>query len=188
MGKCVSKPTSDDSTDNNDIILIKKNITPTTTTTNKLNTINTNNINKIIPELPDFPCQHKLMPCYVYSVYDGDTVSIVYEVNSSLIKTKVRLLGIDTPEMKRGKNKHIEEKQAAIICRNYLSSLILNKRINIIMEDVDKYGRMLGYLYMDGKTKSINEILIEKNYAKQYKGKREPWTLMELNTIIEKSK
>ena len=68
---------------------------------------------------------------YVIKVYDGDTITsaskMPYE-NSSLFRFSVRLNGIDTPEIK-SKNKN--EKALAILARDSLSQLIMNKNVTL---------------------------------------------------------
>jgi endonuclease YncB( thermonuclease family) len=122
------------------------------------------------------------------SVYDGDTINIVF--NPFSIKTdhiyrfRTRLLGIDTPEIK---TKNLKEKEKALLVRQYLRDLILDKIIFIKCEGFDKYGRLLAYIYtesyshcdivnndnnlkMGGMLNSVNQMLINKDYAYLYDG------------------
>lgn len=101
---------------------------------------------------------------YVESVYDGDTItcSIDCGFNFLMKKQKIRLLGIDTPEI-RG-----EERERAIYVRDKLREKILNKNI-IIKTEKDKkgkYGRYLATIYYNNE--NINDWLIENGYAKKY--------------------
>lgn len=130
---------------------------------------------------------------YVESVYDGDTITlgvpmsftthnykidnkdILVELNKITSPTinasvRVRLHGIDTPELKPlksmlNRDKHIQE---AIKARDYLSSLILNKIIYVEFMDNDKYGRPLAKIYQNNIC--INDDMITKGYAKPYDG------------------
>lgn len=139
-------------------------------------------------DLPDFPYQNQVIKCRVYDVYDGDTISITYKIDRIPVKAKIRLLGIDAPEIRSGKDRLPEEKVAAKICRDYLSSLILGKEIDIVMTNFDKYGgRYLGQIYMPNDPYSINKLMIDMGYARPYTGeKKQPWDLSELNSIIGK--
>ena len=68
---------------------------------------------------------------HVIKVYDGDTITIASKMpyeNSSLFRFSVRLNGIDTPEIK-SKNKN--EKALAILARDSLSQLIMNKNVTL---------------------------------------------------------
>lgn len=133
----------------------------------------------------------------VDSVYDGDTITLVVPIkmeiydmdspntlkstnpnniaNIKLNKIKVRLFGIDTPELKPSKNlinreAHIAKAKEA---RDFLSNMILNKIIKINFLQNDKYGRPLVKLYannVEGKEICLNELMISKGFAKEYDG------------------
>jgi endonuclease YncB( thermonuclease family) len=136
---------------------------------------------------------------YVESVYDGDTITILVPIKLSVFnmvstntidfnsntnpnenivlnKIKVRLYGIDTPELKPNKNlpnrdEHIAKAKEA---RNFLSGLILNKIIMVTFLFNDKYGRPLVKLYTKEITSDViclNDLMIKKGYAKKYNGR-----------------
>ncbi len=97
---------------------------------------------------------------YIIKVYDGDTVTAIVDCGFSIkLKIRVRLYGINTPEV-RGK-----ERPEGLKSRDYLRGLILNK--DIILETIKdkkgKYGRYIGIIHLDGK--NINELLVENKYA-----------------------
>jgi micrococcal nuclease len=102
-------------------------------------------------------------------VYDGDTVHMVFKQphSNECFKWIIRINGIDTPEIK---SKNHNEKNAAIIARDYLRSLILDKIIIVECGDFDKYGRLLGELYLEGNNIPLSKQMIEKGYAKTYDG------------------
>ena len=102
-------------------------------------------------------------------VYDGDTIHVVFKMPNSneCYKWIIRMIGIDTPEMK---TKNTYEKQLAIKARDFLRNLILDKIIVIECLDFDKYGRLLGDIYSEGNDMSMSNQLIEKGYAKAYDG------------------
>jgi endonuclease YncB( thermonuclease family) len=135
---------------------------------------------------------------YVESVYDGDTITLlvpiklsVYSMNDkdkinlnsdtnpsnsvSLHKVKVRLFGIDTPEIKPSKKlpnreKHIAKAKEA---RDFLLNMILNKIIKVKFFTNDLYGRPLVKLYaMNVELKEIclNDLMVSKGYANKYDG------------------
>lgn len=100
----------------------------------------------------------------VTSVYDADTITCDIDLGFGVIlkKQKIRLFGIDAPEM-RG-----DEREEGIKSRNFLRSLILDKDILLkTMKDKRcKYGRWIGLIYQsDNSGKPINYLLIEKGYA-----------------------
>ena len=114
---------------------------------------------------------------YVTDVYDGDTITCIVDCgfNLGIQKTKIRLYGINTPEL-RG-----DERDLGIFVRDELRKKILNKHIFLktIKDKKGKYGRYLGTIYVENEeteeteeTKEtyicINEWLLEKDYAVPY--------------------
>ena len=101
---------------------------------------------------------------YVTSVYDADTIIVKIDLGFgfSFDKLKIRLYGINAPEM-RG-----EERNEGIISRDYLRELILDKEIYLetYKDEKGKYGRYLGTIYLNEE--NINEKLIKEGYAKIY--------------------
>ena len=118
----------------------------------------------------------------ITSVYDGDgAYDSVIDMGMKLyIERKVRLYGIDTPELK-GK-----EKDAGKKVRNFVRELILNKNVVLYTkkDKSGKYGRLLASIKLENGT-DLAELLIAKKYAKLYLGgKKKKWTQSELHTII----
>lgn len=111
----------------------------------------------------------------VVDVYDGDTITIVIFNKLWYEKHKLRLNGIDTPEMKPSKDlpnreEHIKK---AHLAKDKLSELILNKIIYVDIEGNEKYGRLLGTIYLKNccfKTKNINQFMLDNKYAYEYHG------------------
>lgn len=101
---------------------------------------------------------------FVVSVYDGDTITVDIDLGFNVWKMaeKIRLYGIDTPEI-RG-----EEREDGLIAKDWLESKIKGKEI--ILETVKdrsgKYGRMLGIIWYDGDC--INDLLVEEELAEVY--------------------
>lgn len=99
---------------------------------------------------------------FVESVYDGDTITISIDCGFGIVlkKQKIRLYGINTPEV-RG-----EERELGLISRDKLREKILNKNIVIetIKDKKGKYGRYLGIIYYEGE--NINDWLVKNNLAK----------------------
>ena len=98
----------------------------------------------------------------IISVYDGDTVTALVDLGFGIsTKIKVRLKGIDTPEL-RGS---IEEKVKGIAAREFLRDKVLDKDIVIqtFKDKKGKYGRYIGVLWVDDT--NINELLVEQGHA-----------------------
>jgi endonuclease YncB( thermonuclease family) len=108
-------------------------------------------------------------------VYDGDTVHIVFRIPNSdeCYKWIIRLIGIDTPEIK---SKNANEKKKANEACEYLRNLILNKLIIVECLEFDKYGRLLGNLFLEGDSVSLSQKMISAGFAKPYDGgHKEGW-------------
>ena len=90
-------------------------------------------------------------------VYDGDTIAVVENGR----KIRVRLVGIDSPETSKGKNKPAQPFNQK--SKNYLSWLILNETIEIKSYGIDRYGRILGVVYYEGD--NINLEMVKEGYG-----------------------
>ena len=94
----------------------------------------------------------------VVKVYDGDTVTcdISLGFNVELRKQKIRLLGINAPEV-RGSSR-----SSGIISRDALRSRILNKKVTLktFKDKKGKYGRWLGEIWIDDEC--INSWLLSE--------------------------
>ena len=120
----------------------------------------------------------------VVKVYDCDTITIatkfpyltILNESNIMYRFHVRLLGIDTPEIK---TKNEDEKSIAHLAQKTLSDLILNKNVSLKNTSLDKYGRILATVYMDDGIE-ISKWAIEKRFAVYYDGgtKKSPksWT------------
>ena len=109
-------------------------------------------------------------------VVDGDTLI----VNNNGKESKVRLIGVDTPEsVSSDKSKNCIEGE---IASNYTKSLITPKQELYLTKDVsntDKYGRLLRFVWMEKpsetptedeiKTKMLNARLVYDGYAQAKK-------------------
>jgi endonuclease YncB( thermonuclease family) len=100
----------------------------------------------------------------VIKVYDGDTITVDIDLGFGieLKKQSIRLLGINTPEV-RG-----EEREQGLISKEALSNRILNKTILLktYKDKKGKYGRWLGEIYLGEE--NLNEWLINEGYAEKY--------------------
>jgi micrococcal nuclease len=110
-----------------------------------------------------FKGEEKLAKCV--SVYDGDTVRVVFPIHKTLYKWNCRLNRIDTPELKTN---NVLEQSFGYEVRDKIREKILNKMVTIKCDNFDKYGRLLAEIYIDGI--SINQWLIDNKYAFEYDG------------------
>jgi micrococcal nuclease len=108
----------------------------------------------------------------VDNVVDGDTIDVVIDLGFDILfKSRVRLAGIDTPESRTTDK---AEKALGLEAKEYLKKHIkAAKTVTIRTEKMDsseKYGRILGWVYLDGESESINNKMIKDGYAWGYLG------------------
>jgi len=108
--------------------------------------------------------------CIVERIIDGDTFVCSGE--------KVRLIGIDTPESRP--NKHMEKQRSlgdekTILAFGKEAKKFVQKilpvgtkvRLEFDVQQRDKYGRLLAYVWLpDGRM--LNEVILEEGYAMLY--------------------
>ena len=99
---------------------------------------------------------------YVRRVYDGDTITVDIDLGFVVFlqKQKIRLAGINTPEL-RG-----EERESGIKSRDALREKISNKwvRIKTSKDKKGKYGRWIGEIWLEEA--NINQWLLSEKLAK----------------------
>jgi micrococcal nuclease len=108
----------------------------------------------------------------VKGVVDGDTIDVLIDLGFDILfSSRVRLAGIDTPE---SRTKDKAEKALGLESKEYLKKRIMAAKNVVIktekMDSSEKYGRILGWIYLDGEGNSINTEMIEKGYAWGYLG------------------
>jgi len=109
----------------------------------------------------------------VVKVYDGDTCTCVVDLGFKLsARIKVRLVGIDTPEIR---TKDLEEKKKGYETRDWLREKILGKKVMLHTAKKGKFGRWLGTIWEIEEDKlefenSYNGKLISEGFAKVYSG------------------
>lgn len=112
-------------------------------------------------------------------VYDGDTIHVVFKMPNSneCFKWIIRMMGIDTPEMK---SKNANEKAKATQARDFLKGKILDKVVILDCLEFDKYGRLLGNVFLEGEEQSLSQQMISNGHAKAYDGgTKEGWAELE---------
>jgi micrococcal nuclease len=123
----------------------------------------------------------------VTKVVDGDTIDVVIDLGFSIMfASRVRLAGIDTPESRTTDKK---EKALGLESKKYLADRLKDAKNIIIktekMDSSEKYGRILGWLYVAGEGNSINHEMIEKGYAWGYLGDTK---VKDFDALLEKRK
>lgn len=102
------------------------------------------------------------LKCEVIKVYDGDTIWVkttgLPGANGE-VRVKIRMLGINTPELSKKQPGAIEAKQ-------YLTELIMGKVVYCSFKDLDNFGRALATVYYGGL--NVNQHMIDKGLAVPY--------------------
>lgn len=108
----------------------------------------------------------------VEGVVDGDTIDVLIDLGFDILfASRVRLAGIDTPE---SRTKDLKEKALGLESKEYLKKHLKDAKSVVIktekMDSSEKYGRILGWVYVDGNTESLNDKMINDGYAWGYMG------------------
>ena len=114
-------------------------------------------------------------------IIDGDSL----EINNN----KIRLFGIDAPEIKQICKKPYlvisflvslsfqKKYECGLLATNQLKKLIDNKTVKCISENKDRYNRYLSICYL--KNKDINSWLVKNGYAIAYRRYSKKYVLEE---------
>ncbi len=97
----------------------------------------------------------------VLRVIDGDTIEIE---DAEKVAKKVRYIGIDTPEtVDPRRSEQCFGKEASAKNKELVQGqeIYLEKDVS----EVDKYGRLLRYIYLESSDISVNEQLVTEGYA-----------------------
>jgi len=108
----------------------------------------------------------------VENVVDGDTIDVLIDLGFDILfQSRVRLAGIDTPE---SRTKDLSEKALGLESKEYLKKYLKDAKSVVIktekMDSSEKYGRILGWVYVNGDTESLNDKMINDGYAWGYMG------------------
>jgi len=126
----------------------------------------------------------------IVKVLDGDTIDVLIDLGFDLFKKeRVRIAGVDTPEKR---TRDLEEKALGIDATNWLKKKLedtiagdgdeLTIRTELV-GGTGKYGRLLGWLYINEDLISLNEQMITEGYAWSYDGGTKQKNFEELREI-----
>jgi micrococcal nuclease len=100
----------------------------------------------------------------VTRVVDGDTLLIEARDRDKDV-TRIRLWGVDTPELARGKKAGMHFGAEA---KAFAERTMMGRRVHVVLSPKrtrGKYGRLLAYVYLDRGGPMFNEMLLEEGYA-----------------------
>lgn len=108
----------------------------------------------------------------VSRVVDGDTIDADIDLGFDISLTKrIRLAGVDTPESRTIDK---AEKALGLDAKNWLKHRLEEVKDIIIRTELpdstEKYGRIIGHLYINSEEVSLNNQMIAEGYALTYDG------------------
>ena len=92
----------------------------------------------------------------VVGIADGDTITVLQDRK----QFKIRLYGIDTPEKRQDFGTRAKE---------FTSSMLYRKQVRVVQEDIDRYGRVVGIVYVDPGETCANEEIVKNGFAWVYR-------------------
>lgn len=98
----------------------------------------------------------------VVVVYDGDTIKVKFD---SGLERRVRLIGIDTPEIEETP---LETGLQANLAKRFTFHHLFRKSVELTYEQEkeDKYGRLLAYAWTESGL--FNEFILEEGFARVF--------------------
>ena len=96
------------------------------------------------------------LPVGVVAVSDGDTVRVTIRGGGGNLPFKVRLHGIDAPEL---------DQEFGVDSRDQLAAMPAGKSVFVDVLCVDRYGRQVGILHEGNPRQSFNKQMIEGGMA-----------------------
>jgi micrococcal nuclease len=105
-------------------------------------------------------------------VVDGDTIDASIDLGFDIaLEKRIRLAGVDTPE---SRTSDANEKKYGLESKEWLKHHIENAK-NILIktelpDSTEKYGRIIGHLFINDQEASLNDQMIVEGYAWTYDG------------------
>lgn len=107
-------------------------------------------------------------PADVLRVIDGDTFEARVRIWPGMdITTKIRLRGIDAPEMHARCD---EERARAIAARDVLTDLLDEGSVGVSNVKLDKYGGRVDADVSTAATSDVGAAMLERGLARRYSG------------------
>ena len=108
----------------------------------------------------------------ISKVVDGDTIDADIDLGFDIsLSKRIRLAGIDTPE---SRTTNIKEKAMGLESKEWLKKTLEGAKDILIKTELpdstEKYGRIIGHLFINGQETSLNNQMIYEGYALDYDG------------------
>jgi len=126
------------------------------------------------PQWSDMPVVKGSYAAELLRVIDGDTFEARVHLWPGLaVTTKVRLRGIDAPEMHA---RCPQERNKAAAARDALTSILADGELTVLRVLPDKYGGRVVADAATARTPDVSAALLDKGMARTYSGgRRESW-------------
>ena len=108
----------------------------------------------------------------VLKVVDGDTIDASIDLGFDIsLEKRIRFAGIDTPE---SRTTNLKEKALGLESKEWIKKALEGAKDIIIKtekpDSTEKYGRIIGHLFINGQETSLNNQMITSGYALAYDG------------------
>jgi micrococcal nuclease len=108
----------------------------------------------------------------ILKVVDGDTIDADIDLGFDIsLSKRIRLAAVDTPESRTA---DANEKKYGLESKEWLKHKVENAK-NILIktelpDSTEKYGRIIGHLFINDQETSLNDQMIVEGYAWNYDG------------------
>ena len=111
-----------------------------------------------------FSFEGATVACKVLSAYDGDTVSVAFRWLGVMVRWRVRVAGVDTPELRGGTP---ELRALATKAKHFVVAACVGEQLQLTCHKFDSFGRIIATLtFPNGDT--LAQRLIRENLGVPY--------------------
>jgi micrococcal nuclease len=123
----------------------------------------------------------------VLKVVDGDTIDASIDLGFDIsLSKRIRLAGIDSPE---SRTTNLKEKALGLESKEWLKKTLEGAKDILIKtekpDSTEKYGRIIGHLFINDQETSLNNQMIDEGYALEYEGGKKD---MDLELLLSRRK
>ena len=123
----------------------------------------------------------------VLKVVDGDTIDASIDLGFDIsLEKRIRLAGIDAPE---SRTTNLKEKALGLETKEWLKKTLEDAKDILIKtekpDSTEKYGRIIGHLFINDQETSLNNQMIAEGYALEYEGGKKD---MDLELLLSRRK
>ena len=123
----------------------------------------------------------------VLKVVDGDTIDASIDLGFDIsLSKRIRLAGIDSPE---SRTTNLKEKALGLETKEWLKKTLEDAKDILIKtekpDSTEKYGRIIGHLFVNDQETSLNNQMIAEGYALEYEGGKKD---MDLELLLSRRK